>query len=177
MEDAGSGRADPLSDNASVRSATVADAPGVLAIYAPVVLETAISFEFEPPGIEEFAERMRSVMRGDPWLVTEDNGMITGYAYATPFRSRAAYSHTRETSVYIHPDYHRRGLGRVLMLAVIDGLVSRGVHRVVAGATLPNPGSAALHESLGFRYVGTFHEVGRKFDTWHDVGFWELDLA
>jgi phosphinothricin acetyltransferase len=63
------------------------------------------------------------------------------------------------------------------MLAVIDELVSRGVHRVVAGATLPNPGSAALHESLGFRYVGTFHEVGRKFDAWHDVGFWELDLA
>jgi phosphinothricin acetyltransferase len=177
MDDARRGRGTPLSDHGSVRSATVADAAGVLAIYAPVVIETAISFEFEPPGIEEFAERMMSVMRDDPWLVTEDNGMITGYAYATPFRSRAAYSQTRETSAYIHPDYHRRGLGRVLMVAVIDELVSRGVHRVVAGATLPNPGSAALHESLGFRYVGTFHEVGRKFDTWHDVGFWELDLA
>lgn len=166
-----------MSVDSSVRSATVADAAGVLAIYRPVVQETAISFEFELPGIEEFVERMMSVMRADPWLVTEDNGMITGYAYATPFRSRAAYSHTRETSVYVHPAYHRRGLGRALMQAIIDKLASRCVHRVVAGATMPNPASAALHESLGFRYVGTFHQVGRKFDTWHDVGFWELDLV
>jgi phosphinothricin acetyltransferase len=166
-----------VSGDGSVRRATVVDAAGVLAIYRPVVQDTAISFEIESPGIEEFADRMRSVMQDNPWLVTEDNGMITGYAYSTLFRSRAAYTHTRETSVYVHPAYHRRGLGRTLMQAIIDELASRGVHRVVAGATLPNPASAALHESIGFRYVGTFHQVGRKFDTWHDVGFWELDLV
>lgn len=166
-----------VSGDSSIRRATVADAAGMLQIYSPIVIETAISFELEPPGIDEFAERMRSVMRDNPWLVAEDDGLIAGYAYSTLFRSRAAYAHTRETSVYVHPDYHRRGLGRVLMQAMIDELLLRGVHRVVAGATMPNPASAALHESLGFRHVGTFHEVGRKFDTWHDVAFWELDLV
>jgi L-amino acid N-acyltransferase YncA len=160
-----------------IRGATPADAAGILAIYAPIVESSAISFELEPPGIEEFAERMTTVMEENPWLVMENESrLITGYAYATLFRARAAYSHTRESSVYVHPRYQRKGVGRNLMEALIEELSARGAHRVVAGATLPNPGSAALHESLGFRYVGTFNEVGRKFDRWHDVGFWELDL-
>lgn len=164
------------SNQGKIRRATAADAAGVLAIYAPIVESSAISFELEPPGIQEFTDRMTTVMTENPWLVKEDEGLITGYAYATVFRSRAAYSHTRESSVYVHPGYHRRGVGRELMLALLAELSARGAHRVVAGATLPNPGSAALHESLGFRYVGTFHEVGHKFDQWHDVGFWELSL-
>lgn len=159
-----------------IRSATASDAPGILAIYAPIVESSAISFELEPPGIEEFVDRMATVMEDNPWLVKEDEGVITGYAYATVFRSRAAYSRTRESSVYVHPGHHRRGVGRELMLALIEELSDRGMHRVVAGATLPNRGSAALHESLGFQYVGTFHAVGRKFDRWYDVGFWELSL-
>lgn len=158
------------------RRAVVADAAGILDIYAPIVERSAISFELEPPGIEDFSERMASVMKDNPWLVMEQEGMIVGYAYATLFRSRAAYFHTRESSVYVHPDYHGKGVGKDLMLALLEELSDRGTHRVVAGATLPNRGSAALHESLGFRYVGTFHEVGRKFDRWHDVGFWELSL-
>ena len=168
--------AEPLTIPERIRSATPADAAGILVIYAPIVKTSAISFELEPPGIEEFADRITTVMEENPWLVKEQEGRITGYAYATPFRSRAAYSHTRESSVYVHPHHHRKGVGRELMLALIDELAARGAHRVVAGATLPNPGSAALHESLGFQYVGTFHEVGRKFDRWHDVGFWELNL-
>lgn len=159
-----------------IRSATASDAPGILAIYAPIVESSAISFELEPPGIEEFVDRMATVMKDNPWLVMEHEGVIVGYAYATVFRGRAAYSHTRESSVYVHPDYHGKGLGKDLMLALLEELSDRGTHRVVAGATLPNRGSAALHESLGFRYVGTFHEAGRKFDRWHDVGFWELGL-
>ncbi len=160
-----------------IRSATPGDAAAILAIYRPIVEGSAISFELEPPGIEEFAERMTTVMEDNPWLVKEDDGLITGYAYATLFRSRAAYSHTRESSVYVHPDHHRKGVGLELMQALIEELTARGVHRVVAGATMPNPGSASLHESLGFRDVGTFYEVGRKFGHWHDVGFWELALS
>jgi GNAT superfamily N-acetyltransferase len=76
-------------------------------------------------GLEEFAERIRTVRRDNPWLVAEDNGTITGYAYATAFRSRAAYSHSRETSVYVHPDHHRQGIGRALMLGVIHELAAR----------------------------------------------------
>lgn len=159
-----------------IRPATVPDAVQILEIYVPVVESSAISFELEPPGIEEFVERMTTVMQDNPWLVMEQEGVIIGYAYATLFRSRAAYSRTRESSVYVHSGHHGKGVGRELMLALLDELSARNVHRVVAGATLPNPGSAALHESLGFRYVGTFHEVGRKFDQWHDVGFWEIRL-
>lgn len=160
-----------------IRRATLADSAGILEIYAPIVTGSAISFELEPPGIDEFAERMKTVMRDNPWLVTEQDGRVVGYAYATMFRSRAAYFHTRESSVYVHPEYHGHGVGKDLMLALLEELSAQGVHLVVAGATLPNPGSAALHDSLGFRYVGTFHEVGRKFGRWHDVGFWELSLG
>ncbi|CAN5844139.1 hypothetical protein BH23ACT4_BH23ACT4_05830 [soil metagenome] len=159
-----------------IRSATPADAAGILAIYAPIVESSAVSFALEPPGREEFAHRILTVIEDNPWLVKEHDGLITGYAYATLFRSRTAYSHTRESSVYVHPDHHGQGVGRELMLVLIEELSARGAHRLVAGATLPNPGSAALHESLGFRFVGTFHEVGFKFDKWHDVGFWELNL-
>lgn len=168
--------AEASNNSGRVRSATASDAPGILAIYAPIVESSAISFELEPPGIEELVDRMTMVMQDNPWLVNEDEGVITGYAYATVFRSRAAYTHTRESSVYVHPGHQGKGVGKDLMLALLGELSARGTHRVVAGATLPNRGSAALHESLGFRYVGTFHEVGRKFDRWHDVGFWELSL-
>lgn len=168
--------ADTTYNQGQIRSATVADAAQILDIYAPIVETSAISFEFEPPGIEEFVDRMTTVMKDNPWLVMEHGCLIIGYAYATMFRSRAAYSRTRESSVYVHPGHRGKGVGRELMLALLEELSSRGAHRVVAGATLPNPGSAALHESLGFRYVGTFNEVGRKFDQWHDVGFWELYL-
>ncbi|MEX1093862.1 MAG: N-acetyltransferase family protein [Acidimicrobiia bacterium] len=170
------GGADTSNSQGRIRRATVADAAEILAIYAPIVESSAVSFELEPPGIEEFADRMTTVMQDNPWLVMEHEGLIIGYAYATVFRSRPAYSHTRESSVYVHPGHHRKGVGRELMLALLEELSGRGAHRVVAGATLPNRGSAALHESLGFRYVGTFHEVGRKFDRWHDVGFWELSF-
>jgi L-amino acid N-acyltransferase YncA len=168
--------ADTVRSSRLVRPATVADAAQILDIYAPMVEGSVISFELEPPAIEEFVERMTTVMQDNPWLVMEHGGVVIGYAYATLFRSRAAYSRTRESSVYVHPNHYRKGVGRELMLALLEELSARKVHRVVAGATLPNPGSGALHESLGFRYVGTFHEVGRKFDRWHDVGFWEISL-
>lgn len=169
--------ADTAKNSRLIRPASVADAAQILDIYVPVVESSAISFELVPPGIEEIVQRMRSVMKDNPWLVMEQEGMIIGYAYATLFRSRAAYSRTRESSVYVHPGHHGTGVGRKLMLALLEELSDRRIQSVVAGATLPNPGSAALHESLGFRYVGTFHEVGRKFDKWHDVGFWELSLG
>jgi phosphinothricin acetyltransferase len=160
-----------------IRSARPADAAALLAIYAPLVRESAISFEFEPPTESEFAGRIERVRATDPWLVLERGGEIAGYAYATPFRGRPAYAATRETTVYVHPAHRRTGVARALMAALIDEITGNGARLAVAVIALPNGPSVAMHESLGFTYVGTLHDVGRKFDAWHDEGFWELRLG
>lgn len=165
-----------MESNRLVRSARPDDAAELLAIYAPVVNETAISFELVPPTESEFADRINSVIASDPWLVLERDGQVAGYAYATKFRDRHAYEATRETTVYVHPNHRKAGVARELVEALIAELAARSIRLIVAGIALPNEPSIALHEALGFTQVGTFHDVGRKFDQWHDVGFWELRL-
>ncbi len=160
-----------------IRDAVESDAGAIQQIYAPYVLETSISFEMEPPTIEEMLRRMGRVTDRLPWLAMESNGDLLGYAYATQFRAREAYQNTAETSVYVARGHHRQGVGRRLMEELLSRLRTAGHHRAIAGATLPNPGSAGLHESLGFKPVGVFSQIGYKFDQWHDVGFWELDLT
>ena len=160
-----------------IRDAVLADAAYIQAIYAPYVTDTAISFEMVPPNVVEIRERMQQGSERFPWIVSEHEGQIIGYAYASPFRVRKAYENSVETSVYIHQEHHGKRIGTALMVELINRLKVAGHHRAIAGATLPNPGSAALHESLGFKLAGVFTEVGRKFDMWHDVGFWELDLS
>lgn len=159
-----------------IRSAHAGDAAALLAIYAPVVRESATSFELDPPSETEFAARIERVTATDPWLVLEREGEIAGYAYATGFRGRPAYATTRETTVYVHPAHHRAGVGRALMVALLGEVRRRGARLAVAVIALPNDASVALHEALGFTHVGTLHQVARKFDTWHDEGIWELRL-
>lgn len=149
----------------------------MLGIYTPVVLETAISFELEPPSLEEFSRRVAAVTRRDPWLVAEVDGQVAGYAYASDFRSRPAYAATRETTVYVADWARGCGVGASLVDSLLAELEARGVGQVIAGIALPNPASVALHERLGYRYVGTFDAVGYKFDRWHDLGFWQRALA
>jgi L-amino acid N-acyltransferase YncA len=161
----------------ALRRATRADARGVLAIYGPVVRDTAISFEEEVPSEAELAERIATIGARFPWLVAERDGALAGYAYATTFRTRAAYRWTAESSVYVHEAHRGVGLARALMEALLDVLCALGYHTVVAGATMPNDTSARLHESLGFELAGTFPRVGHKFGAWHDVRFWTLDLG
>ena len=159
----------------NIREATVADADRVAEIYAPNVIETSISFELTPPGAEEIAARMSRP--GLPWLVAESSGTVVGYAYAAQFRARAAYQHTAETTVYVDRNQHRSGVGKALTVELLQRLREAGYHKAIAGVTLPNDASVGLHEKLGFHPVGVFHQIGRKFDQWHDVGFWELDLT
>ena len=165
-----------MSDDRSVRPAEVADAAELLAIYAPFVTETAISYELEPPTVTEFAARIERTLATDPWLVAYRGGRIVGYTYSSPFRSRAAYSTTRESTVYVPPDHHRSGVGRQLLTALLHELADRGVRTVVAVIGLPNDGSIALHEALGYRPVGVINQVARKFERWHDEGFWQCHL-
>lgn len=159
-----------------IRTATTDDAAACAGIYAPIVRDTPISFEFDVPDAAEFAARIARVQRSDPWLVAVVDERVVGYAYSTAFRARAAYAGTRETTVYVRDDHQGTGIGSALMVSLLDELRGRGAHSAIAGIALPNDGSVALHERLGFTPVGVFREVGRKFDSWHDVGFWELLL-
>jgi len=159
-----------------IRLATPADAPAVRAIYGLSVEETAISFELEVPSVDEMARRIFSALERAPWLLCEEEDELLGYAYAVPFRARPAYSWVVESSVYVDRSHQRRGVARGLYLALMGCLREQGFHRLIAGVTLPNSPSVALHEGLGFEPVGSFRDVGNKFDTWHSVGFWELEL-
>ena len=162
--------------NARIRLATEADAAPMLEIYAPVVRETTISFEAHPPSEQEFRGRIRTVLERLPWLVCEDGGAVAGYAYASPFKTRAGYAWSVELSVYVHPDSHRRGVGRALYTALLECLAAQGYYVVVAVITIPNPASIGLHETLGFRRTGTYEGIGYKFGEWLDDGVWQLEL-
>jgi phosphinothricin acetyltransferase len=161
---------------ATIRLATPHDAPGVQAIYAPVVRETAISFEWEPPTVGDMERRIGEVVERMPWLVCERRSEVLGYAYASPHRVRAAYQWSVDVSVYIHARARRSGVGRGLYQSLFALLTLQGFYQAFAGITLPNPASVGLHESLGFQPVGVYHAVGYKLGAWHDVGWWRLAL-
>jgi phosphinothricin acetyltransferase len=157
-----------------IRPAAVGDAEQIRDIYAPFVRDTAVSFEVEVPPLEAYVEALSE--KAYPWLVADRDGEVLGYAKASPFKDRAAYDWSVELAVYIGPSTRRSGVGRALVSALLDELRERGFVGVFAGTTLPNPGSIALFESLGFRHSGTFEKVGFKFGEWHDVGWWQRSL-
>lgn len=161
-----------------IRLATSDDAPAILAIYAPIVRDTPISFELEPPTLDDVRQRIASTLARFPWLVSiGPDGDITGYAYARLFRDRPAYHWTAETTVYVAAGLHRCGVGTTLYAELLRILTSLGYVNAIGGITLPNAASVALHEKLGYRKVAYFPRLGFKFDQWHDVGFWQKQLA
>ncbi|OAI30856.1 hypothetical protein A1351_00550 [Methylosinus sp. R-45379] len=153
----------------TIRPARPEDAPAIAAVYAPFVSETAISFEITPPDAEEMSRRMTACMAVYPWLVAEDGGRIAGYAYAGRYSGRAAYDWAVEVTVYLHPDYHRKHVGRHLYQTLFAILRRQGVHSVFAIITLPNDASVGLHRASGMREIGIYREVGFKFGEWRDV--------
>lgn len=171
-----------------VRPATAADAAAIAAIYAPYVADTAISFELVAPDASEMATRMNAGSRRLPWLVAEastepsdravpDAGPLIGFAYAAPFRHRAAYQWSVEVSLYVTAEAQRQGVGRDLYLELLAELRGLGYVMAFAGIALPNPGSVGLHEALGFTPIGSYPQAGYKHGRWHDVGWWSLALA
>jgi len=156
-----------------IRTATTADAAAIQRIYAPIVRETVISFEYEPPSVEEMAGRIAATLQTHPYLVAVADGEVCGYVYASAHAERAAYRHSVNTTVYIAPEAQRTGVGRALYVELLADLKRRGFHAAFAGIALPNPGSVALHELVGFRPLGVYREVGFKFGAWHDVGWWQ----
>lgn len=161
---------------AMIRLATLDDAAGIQAIYAPVVRDTIISFELELPTVEDMQQRIGNTLERIPWLVCEHRGEVLGYVYASPHRVRVAYQWSVDVSVYVHAEARRSGVGRALYRSLFALLTLQGFYHAYAGITLPNPASVGLHEALGFEPVGVYRAVGYKLGAWHDVGWWQLTL-
>ena len=160
-----------------IEAVSLADAETLLEIYAPYVADTAISFEYIVPGAEEFRERIRSISARYPYLkAVDEDGTILGYAYAAPFKERAAYDWSVETTIYVRQSRRRSGVGRALYAALEAQLRDMGILNMNAciaytdteDAHLTND-SADFHARMGFALVGTFHNSGYKFGTWYDM--------
>ena len=160
----------------TIRDARPEDAAALLDIYRPFVIDTTVSFELEPPTVGEFQRRIASAQSQWAWLVAECDGTIAGYAYASAFRTRAAYRWTTEASAYVHSAHRGRGIASALYRRLFEVLVAKGYCNAYAGIALPNDASVAFHKSLGFTPVGVFHRAGWKFGKWHDVSWWEVRL-
>jgi phosphinothricin acetyltransferase len=160
-----------------IRPAIPDDAAQVAAIYNHYVANSTISFEEHAVAASEMAKRIVDVGSRLPWYIFERDGAVIGYAYATPWRVRSAYRFSVESSVYVSHHAPRQGIGTRLYQALIDELRQRGLQVVIGGIAQPNIPSVLLHERLGFQKVAHFTRVGRKFDKWVDVGYWELHLS
>lgn len=161
----------------TLRAAEPSDAAQILGIYAPVVLDTAISFEIEVPGVAEMAARIANASSTHAWIVAEERDALIGYAYASPHRSRGAYRWSADSAVYVSEKARRKGVAASMYRRLTTELTGRGFTGLFAGIALPNEPSVALHEAIGFRPVGVFRGVGYKLGAWRDVGWWQLDLA
>jgi L-amino acid N-acyltransferase YncA len=155
----------------AIRQVGAGDIAAITRIYAEAVTHGTASFELEPPAESEMARRQASLLaRGYPYLVAERTGAIVGYAYAGPYRDRRAYDWCVEDSIYVAPEFHRQGIGRLLLLRLVAEAESRGYRQMVAviGDTA-STGSVAVHAATGFRLIGTFESIGYKHGRWLDT--------
>jgi L-amino acid N-acyltransferase YncA len=160
-----------------IRPVTENDSEVITRIYNHYILNTIITFEVQEVSAQEIARRIAEITSASlPYLVTEHDGQVVGYAYASKWKSRFAYRFSVECTVYIDPAFPGKGFGSALYRVLLEQLRERGIHAAIGGIALPNPVSVALHEKLGFKKVAHFSEVGFKFDKWIDVGYWELNL-
>ncbi|MBW3661411.1 MAG: GNAT family N-acetyltransferase [Gemmatimonadetes bacterium] len=162
---------------ARIRPAREHDAAAIAAIYAPIVRASHVTFETEPPAERELRRRIREAEGRYPWLVHEEEGWVTGYGFATAFRSRPAYRWTAEASIYVDPPCRGRGVGGRLGRSLLEALESAGYRSAIGVVALPNPASEALLTALGFRRVGVLRSAGFKLERWWDVELWQKDLG
>lgn len=161
-----------------LRLATPSDASEILAVYAPYITNTPITFEEEVPALADFTNRIKSIAAVYPYIVAEEApGVIRGFAYASPHMLRAAYRWNVETSVYVASEARGRGLGRKLYTALIAILRLQNVENLYACITYPNPESISFHQAMGFAEVGHFPKCGYKAGAWHDIVWLERKLG
>ena len=161
---------------ATIRLAEKRDVPGILEIYAPFILDTAVTFEETVPDEESFWKRIQEIMEDLPFLVCEIDDRIAGYAYASGYRSRVSYRWSREVSVYVHPDFHRKKVAQALYTSLNEIVKYQGIANLLAIITLPNQASVAFHEQIGYYKCAEFSKVGFKLNQWQNVGWFELFL-
>lgn len=159
-----------------IRIAKIQDAEEILAVYAPYVQSTCISFETIVPSKKEMEKRIESVLACNPWLVIEEDNNILGYAYASKHRERSAYRWSVDVSVYVRQDSRGKGIGKALYDLLIYILKLQGYRNAYAGICLPNESSVGIHEYFGFKKIAHYTNVGYKMGQWHDVGWWELHI-
>ena len=157
-----------------IRPACSEDAAAIAALYNYYVRETVISFEETPVSAQQMHDRL--LREGVPALVWEEAGQVAGFAYAHPWKERAAYRFTWESSIYLHPEWTGRGIGRRLMEALIPRCREAGCRSLIACITRENEASCAFHCALGFRQVSCFPQVGFKCGRWLDVVDYQLEL-
>jgi phosphinothricin acetyltransferase len=169
---------DLRNDTIIYRQAEAGDIPAINRIYNFYVEETPITFDLSPTSDQERSVWFEQFKQAGPYqlIVAEGVGGLLGYAGTVQFRQKPAYSTSVETTIYVAQDAQGLGIGRGLYRQLFQALKGQGVHRLYAGITLPNEKSVVLHQKMGFSYIGTFHEVGRKFDRFWDVGWYEKDF-
>jgi len=161
----------------NVRLVKPDDYAGMLKVYKPNVLHTAITFEYEVPSLEEYSKRISNIITHYPCLVCEENGVVAGFAYAGLFRVKDAYQWSTETTIYVSEVFQKRGIARALYDALLSVLELQGFVNVYAAVTIPNPASERLHTSSGFAEIGLFEKIGFKQGKWHDLKWYEMYLV
>lgn len=161
----------------SFRKAELSDAHALSEIYRPYVEQTSVTLEYDTPSEAEFSARISEISAEFPYIVCEIDGQIAGYAYAHKYKERFGYRFCAELSIYLKTDHRKMGLGTALYKMLIDLLTEMGYKNLYGVVTDPNPGSFALHRSLGFEEVGREHLAGFKLGEWHDVVIFEKQIG
>ena len=159
-----------------IRTATIEDAPTLLNIYKPYVENTAVSFEYNAPTIDEFKTRIENTLKKYPYIVAEEEGKILGYCYVSQFKTRPAFSHSVETSIYIEENSHKKGVGKALYLKMEELLIKQNITNMNACIIYPRKKDPYLtkdsyhfHKKMGYRKVAEFTKCGYKFNRWYNM--------
>ncbi|MBV9556790.1 MAG: N-acetyltransferase [Pseudolabrys sp.] len=162
-----------------LRPATLADIPAITAIYAHAVTHGTASFELEAPDEAEMTRRMQALLDGQfPYIAAESDGRLAGYAYASLYRTRPAYRFTVENSVYVAPDMHRKGIGKILLMKLIEECTARGFRQMIAVIGDSNQAaSIGVHKACGFEPAGNLRNIGFKFGQWLDTPLMQRSLG
>jgi len=159
-----------------IRKVRIEDAQQLVDIYNYYVLNSIVTFDDIPFDHSFFEDKINTISSQYPFYIFEENNEILGYAYANKWRLKPAYKHTIETTIYLKPSATGKQIGTKLYTYLVSELKKQNYHAIIGGLSLPNDASIKLHENLGFKKVAHYNEVGRKFNKWVDVAFWQLNF-